>query len=273
MQNRGESPPASSLRDPAGTLVLDRIQQSKVSRIASVVSLLREHDQDLCEFLRRDEKGVHIIPYLAKLSDHLLRERDGMLFELNSLSRHVGHIKEIVSAQQGFATTSGFLESVSIRKLLEDAIALSGDGLKRHGISIRLKVAELPEVITDKHKVLQIVLNLLRNAKDAARDSSKPAKQIEVHVEPAGEGRFKIVVSDNGVGLASENLDRIFQHGFTTKKGGHGFGLHSGALAAKDLGGRLSVFSAGLDQGATFTLELPLKAPAAARSSPPLSSV
>jgi two-component system, NtrC family, sensor kinase len=257
----------------AATLVLERIQQSKVSRIASVVGLLQQHDGDLGEFLRTDEKGSHIIPYLAKLSAHLVRERDGMLVELNNLSRHVGHIKEIVSAQQGYATTSGFLETVAIRKLMEDAIALSSDGLKRRGISVHLEVAGLKEVVTDKHKVLQIMLNLLRNAKDAAWDSLKSLKQIDVRVEQAGEDRFRITVADNGVGLTSEHLQRIFQHGFSTKKGGHGFGLHSGALAAKDLGGSLSVFSAGPDQGATFTLELPLNAPAAARSNPPLSSV
>jgi signal transduction histidine kinase len=233
------------------------------------VNLLQQHDRDLSEFLTSDEKGARIVPYLAQLSDHLVRERDGMLEELNNLSHHVGHIKQIVSAQQSYATTSGFLETVSIRKLMEDAIALSSDGLKRHGISVHLEVDDLPEVVTDKHKVLQVVLNLLRNAKDATRDSTKSNKQIEVRAESAGEDRFRISVIDNGVGLTSENLARIFQHGFTTKKGGHGFGLHSGALAAKDLGGRLSVLSAGPGEGASFTLELPLNAPAATRSRHP----
>ena len=73
-----------------------------------------------------------------------------------------------------------------------------------------------------------------------------------------GCGRVKISVMDNGVGIPCENLTRIFRFGFTTRKNGHGFGLHSGALAAHELGGALRAHSDGLGQGATFTLELPL---------------
>jgi signal transduction histidine kinase len=69
-----------------------------------------------------------------------------------------------------------------------------------------------------------------------------------------------MTVSDNGVGIASENLTRIFNHGFTTRKDGHGFGLHSGALAAREMGGALWAQSDGPGKGATFTLELPLSA-------------
>jgi signal transduction histidine kinase len=74
-----------------------------------------------------------------------------------------------------------------------------------------------------------------------------------------GEGRIKISVHDNGVGISPENLARIFNHGFTTRKDGHGFGLHSGALAAKEMGGSLTVHSDGPGKGASFTLELPVQ--------------
>jgi signal transduction histidine kinase len=60
------------------------------------------------------------------------------------------------------------------------------------------------------------------------------------------------------VGIPAENLTRIFNHGFTTRKDRHGFGLHSGALAAAQLGGSLTVRSDGLGRGAAFILELPL---------------
>jgi signal transduction histidine kinase len=69
-----------------------------------------------------------------------------------------------------------------------------------------------------------------------------------------------IVVSDNGVGIAPETLVRVFEHGFTTKKDGHGFGLHGAALTAQELGGTLSAASEGPGRGATFTLDLPLGA-------------
>ncbi|MBS1828297.1 MAG: HAMP domain-containing protein [Acidobacteria bacterium] len=243
----------------ATTLVLEKIQQSRVQKLATVVGLLQQHEHSVAEFLQSDEKGRHVVPYLSKLSEHMLKERDSMLTELGNLSRHVGHIKEIVAAQQGYATTAGFVEKVSLRKLAEDAIALSIDGLDRHGIKIHSHIEDLPELLTDKHKVLQILLNLLRNAKDATKASGRQDKEIQLRIGQAETGGIRIQISDNGIGMRSEDLQRVFQHGFTTKSGGHGFGLHSGALAAKDLGGNLSVQSDGPGLGATFTLDLPLR--------------
>jgi len=72
----------------------------------------------------------------------------------------------------------------------------------------------------------------------------------------------RFIVEDNGVGIPAGNLIRIFQHGFTTRKDGHGFGLHSAANAAREMKGALTVHSDGPGRGATFTLELPAAPPA-----------
>ena len=111
----------------------------------------------------------------------------------------------------------------------------------------------------EKHKILQILVNLVRNAKYACDESGRPDRRLTVRVA-RGDGRVKISVVDNGVGIPPENLTRIFNRGFTTRNGGHGFGLHSSALAAGEMGGLLSVQSAGPGQGAAFTLELPCPA-------------
>src|SRR5436305_1035123 len=113
--------------------------------------------------------------------------------------------------------------------------------------------------MTDKHKVLQVLVNLIRNAKYACDDSKRVNRQIIIKISHAN-GRVSITITDNGIGIPAENLTRIFNHGFTTRKEGHGFGLHSGAIAAKELGGALSARSEGLGQGAAFTLELPCTA-------------
>ena len=109
----------------------------------------------------------------------------------------------------------------------------------------------------DKHKVLQILVNLVSNAKYACEASGSAQRRLTVSVNN-GHGRVKLTIADNGVGIAPENLTRIFNSGFTTRKQGHGLGLHSSAVAANDLGGSLTVTSPGLGSGATFTLELPL---------------
>jgi signal transduction histidine kinase len=115
----------------------------------------------------------------------------------------------------------------------------------------------LPAITTEKHKVFQILVNLLRNANAACDDSSNAGKQVTVRARRE-DGQVLIQVVDNGVGIPRENLDRIFNHGFTTKNDGHGFGLHSSANAAKEIGGWISVQSDGPGQGATFTLGLPV---------------
>jgi signal transduction histidine kinase len=181
-----------------------------------------------------------------------------MLSELAQLSHHVGHIKEIVAAQQSYATTAGFIEKVSIEKLIEDAIVISKDRMEKGGVTIHRHFEALPPLFTDKHKLLQIVLNLLWNAIDATKGLPVERQKIHVHLRRNGEDRLELSVSDQGIGMREETLTRIFQHGFTTKSGGHGFGLHSGALAAKAMGGRLTATSEGLDRGATFILDLPL---------------
>ncbi|HEX5747505.1 MAG TPA: ATP-binding protein [Archangium sp.] len=80
---------------------------------------------------------------------------------------------------------------------------------------------------------------------------------LTVKLERTTSGLVRIQVHDNGMGIAPEMLTRIFQYGFTTREEGHGFGLHSSALAAQELGGSLTVHSEGPGHGATFTLELP----------------
>ena len=188
-----------------------------------------------------------------------------MLRELELLTGHLGHIKEIVATQQNYAKVSGLIEVISLPDLVEDAIRIVEPGLSAHGIQLERDHKAVPPVAVDKHSVLQILLNLLRNAKQAVKDSDLEEKSIRVRIHRWAEDRVRIVVEDTGVGLPPENLTRIFSHGFTTRRDGHGFGLHSGANAARRMGGVLWAESDGLGCGATFTLELPLSARETAR--------
>ena len=178
--------------------------------------------------------------------------------EIAALSANIQHIKEVVSMQQSTAKTVGLTETLPVVDMVEDALRLNLGSLDRHSVKLVREYAPVPPIPVEKHKVLQILVNLIRNAKHACDDSSRNDKQLTLRVANS-DGTVKISVEDNGVGIVPENLTRIFGHGFTTRKEGHGFGLHSGALAAKELGGSLKAFSEGPGQGAIFTLELPLK--------------
>jgi signal transduction histidine kinase len=143
--------------------------------------------------------------------------------------------------------------------LIENALLMHRGALARHQVEVVCDFEKVPSITVDKHKVLQILINLIGNAKYAMDETEAAQKLLRVRLECLGENGIAISVSDNGVGIPSENLSRIFQHGFTTKKDGHGFGLHSSAIAARELGGSLIALSDGEGLGATFVLELPIE--------------
>jgi len=243
----------------SASLVTGHLKNSKVSSLEKVVALLREHESDLETFITSDPRGQKLSAYLAQLSAHLIGEQAATLKELDSLRENIEHIKEIVAMQQSFAKVSGVRETVDVRALVEDSLRMNASSLGRHGVELVREFEDVPPIEVEKHKVLQILVNLLRNAKHACDDSGRTDKRVTLRVAN-GDGRIRISVADNGVGIPAENLTRIFSHGFTTRKGGHGFGLHSGALAAKEMDGALTVHSDGPGQGSTFTLELPCQA-------------
>jgi PAS domain S-box-containing protein len=243
----------------SSTLLVDLLKRSKIGNVGRVAALMQGNAAHLGEFMIQDPKGRKIPAFLADLAKHLALEQVVALKELAGLHKNIEHIKEIVTMQQSYAKVSGVTQAMKVQDLIEEALRMNEGALARHGVQlVRDYKTDLPEITVDKHTVMQILINLMRNAKYACDDAAVFGdKQITVRASN-GEGRVKISVIDNGIGIPPENLTRIFSHGFTTRKGGHGFGLHSGALAAKGMGGSLTVHSDGPGQGATFTLELPV---------------
>jgi PAS domain S-box-containing protein len=246
----------------SSSLIEEKVRTSRVANVGKLAGLILEHEKDLGNFLTNDPKGKQLPGYIAGLAEHLAQERETILSEVNSLVNNIVHIKEIVAMQQSYARASGVFETLLPADLVEDALRMNLGAISRHNIKIIRDFGKVPAVTTDKHKVLQILVNLIRNAKYACDDSGRDDKQITVRVGNGG-GNVKISVIDNGIGIAPENLTRIFNHGFTTRKEGHGFGLHSGANAARELKGKLMVSSEGIGRGAAFVLELPAAAEAA----------
>ncbi|MCY1075395.1 sensor histidine kinase [Archangium lansingense] len=240
-------------------VVTDRLRGSRISKLVQATELLDQHAAELPAFLTTDPRGSMLPAYLGALSAQLVAERESLLTEMKALGESVEHIRSVVSMQQQHARYGGVVEQVTVPQLINDALRLSGGEFERLGIDVRREYAEVPPIEVDRHKLLQILLNLLSNARHALMDSTTPGKRLTIRVRPcAGGAQLRIEVEDNGVGIAPEYLTRMFSQGFTTKKTGHGFGLHISALAAQELHGRLSVVSAGPGQGATFTIELPL---------------
>src|ERR1035437_1256358 len=242
----------------SATLVVERLRRLKVDNLRRGTAMLREQNGRLAEFLTTDPKGKVIPEYLATVADQLASQQTKLIAQMNSVGQHIEHIKEIVAMQQSYAKVSGVCENLAAAGLVEDALRMNAAAFDRHHIEgVREFADNPPPVRVDRHKVLQILINLLRNAKYAMDAQSGHAKRLVVRVGMASPDRVKITIADNGVGIVPDHVTRIFNHGFTTKKDGHGFGLHSGANAAKEMGGTLTAHSDGPGKGAEFTLELP----------------
>jgi signal transduction histidine kinase len=205
------------------------------------------------------EKLDAAVQYLTAIADHLTTEQKALLAELVTLRSHVDHINRVVAMQNGYARTGGVQERTDLVKLVDEAVALGVPAPGRHAIQVEQHVPER-QVTIDRHRVLQILVNLLANARDSlsAQQTAGTTNELRVTVTvTADDGWLELRVDDTGGGIDPEKLTKIFHAGFTTKPKGHGYGLHSSALAAEQLGGTLRCSSAGLGHGASFVLRVP----------------
>ena len=246
----------NSVRTSA-TLAKERLAGLRLEQVGKVAAMLEEHQADLPTFLTQDERGRCVTPFLSRLGMHLQDDRREIDMLLDEVGKYTDHIGTIVKLQQGYARAPLVHEPVALVELLQDALRINATALERHEVQVELELTRLPPVVTDKHKVLMILVNLISNARYALDAAPPEERRLRVRLEGPTGDRVRIQVSDNGVGIEPGLLTRIFQHGFTTRQEGHGFGLHSSATAAQMLGGSLVAHSDGPGCGATFTLELP----------------
>jgi two-component system sensor histidine kinase ChiS len=241
-------------------LVSSQMRTSKAQGLGKVAQMLNEHINDLSEFLTRDNKGKLLPDYLLKLAEVVTAEQQGIIEELGQLTKGIDHIKTIVAAQQSYAVAVSVVETIPVSELIDDALRMSAGARVRQEVRVVKEIADLPLLSLDRHRVLLILMNLIRNANQALDGVVDRSPCITFRAALADGPVLRITVTDNGNGITPEHLTRIFSHGFTTRKEGHGFGLHSCALAAQEMGGSLTVHSDGAGQGATFSLDIPVDA-------------
>jgi PAS domain S-box-containing protein len=240
----------------SASLLAERVRRSKAPGISRLAALLQEQGQRAGQFIGEDERGKRIPEYLTALGEQLLTDQRATLNELALLRDNLEHINTAVATQQNYAKLCGVTETVAVIDLVEDSLRLNMGAFARHGVELKREFEDAPALNIDRHKALQILVNLIRNAKYACDESGRSDKLITLRIQN-GAHSVRISVIDNGVGIRAENMRHLFSHGFTTRRSDHGFGLHSGALAAQELGGTLRAESDGPGHGSTFVLELP----------------
>jgi signal transduction histidine kinase len=240
------------------SLLRDELRSSRVGNVKRIAELIGEQGPQLAAFLQTDPRGRAMPSYLAQLGEHLVAENAKLRTEAEAIASHVGHIGEIVAAQQTYARRGGLTEEVDVAELVNHAIALNFTTERE--VVVRRNYASVPRLTLDRHKLIQILGNLLSNARQALRDQPPGRKVLTIAVRSADPRSIEIEVEDSGVGISADVLPKLFTFGFTTKRDGHGFGLHASAILAQELGGELTGYSPGVGRGARFTLRLPATA-------------
>ena len=249
----------------SANMVRDNYSQSRLPSLRKLVDLITAQ-KDLPDFLRDDPRGKSVPDFLSGVVQRLEEEQASAQEEIQKLTEHVNHVKVVVAMQQSFAGVSGLEEPVCLFKMFADAEMLLSNSIYRHEIELVLDFEELPILMLERQRVLQVIVNLLKNAKDALTIGRMDDRRLTVRAGRQNEW-LKIEIEDNGVGIAQDDLTKIFSHGFTTKRNGHGFGLHSCANTIQEMGGNLTVKSDGLGLGATFTITVPYTEPSSEKPS------
>lgn len=245
----------------SASTVINLLGQSPVGDLGIIATMLREQGQDVGRFLTQDERGKQIPAYLGVLAESMKGNYGAVKKELESLCQNIDHIKHIVMSQQDLAKPTLVEEACVLTELMDQAFRINQTSLDKSGAKVVREYADLPAIVTDRHQVLQILVNLISNANAAmaARPALDHCLTLSVGRADDRSGFVRLVVRDTGIGIRPENLSNIFRQGFTTKKGGHGLGLHGAILSARSMGGTLTVQSDGEGKGAVFALELPEK--------------
>ncbi|MFT5285367.1 MAG: signal transduction histidine kinase [Planctomycetota bacterium] len=243
----------------SANLVARQAEQLPVDDLAAMRDVLTAHENDLGDFISNHEQGKHLLPFINELTDALFDGKHNILQELNGMNSGVEHIGELVRSQQGAAGRQGVMEPTKIAEHMDSALLICQQAGNGKHIEIVRDYGELPKLEVDRHKLMEIVVNLIKNAFKAMDDPHESPMTLKLSLSYSEDARLEIRIKDSGCGIAEENLARIFTHGFTTCDDGNGFGLHVSANSATEMKGSLKVESGGLGHGACFVLELPAK--------------
>lgn len=239
-------------------LMIENIQDEAGARLLNRIETLVEKNQHDPDYFAANDMGKRLPSALTEVSQILIDTRREAVHELQSFTRNIEFIGEILANQETFDQEHRPIEAVDINLLVEDALQMNGNLIRNGNIELIEDFETLPLVHLCKSDFLQIVSNLVKNACEAiAMNPADQEPRLTVRTTLQEQGWVALIIKDSGVGVEPEHLQKLFQYGFTTKPKGHGFGLHYCANVLKAMGGDIAVSSDGKGKGTTFTLLFP----------------
>ena len=237
----------------SASLIDETLQQSKISKLEQANSLLREHIDHFDEYLASDGNSKNLLNYYLLLEDPLKAEHQNIRKQTSRLIDKINLINEVISAQQTYAGASQYTDVTSLTEMIDSALALQAGSIEKHGLIVEKDFQATGTIIAQRSKLIHVLVNIFKNAKEAMENN--PINEKKILIKTWEDHRqIYLSISDNGPGIDPDYLDKIFTQGFTTKKNGHGFGLHSCANYISEMGGKIKVSNKENETGATFTI-------------------
>lgn len=238
-------------------LLAERLKKSRMDKLCQATQLLKENLPANPDFFVNDKRGQVLPGYLSDLSAYLRDEENRLNASVSDMIERIEHIRDMIMLQQSHSTVRTLWEPLDLATVMEDALRLEMDvHIAHQQIKVERHYADMPPMYSARGLLLQILVNLLANACQAMSDKPANERRLTLRIVPQPNERVRILVEDTGCGIHPRHLTSIFTQGFTTKKEGHGFGLHHACLLAQDLGGTLRAESDGLGKGARFILDI-----------------
>ncbi len=241
-------------------LINYQLREFHVDDVGRVADMLEAHADNVGWYLTQDLKGKKIPHFLGQLSQELRHTHLNTLTELTTLNYYLEQLDYLLTAGQSPERAGGFKDTVHFAGVMDEAVIPHQGELDRMGIAVVRDYHAVGEGILEVSKLSPILVNLIRNAMNAMRDGTGQAPRLILHVLscPDRDGFVRLQVEDTGYGISSDGLTRVFLPQSPGSPSNLLPDLHTSALAAKDLGGSLRVWSDGPNQGAIFTLDLPV---------------
>lgn len=238
--------------------VSEILNTTKLDGFIEATQLLTEHQDNLYEFFTNDYRGKVLINYYIELSKILKQENDQMKEESKIMHEKIELIKTAISIQQNYAHSQDLSEPIELSMLLDESIKIMSPICKKNRIKIEISILinQNFTVIAPRIKLLNIIINLLKNAIEAIISAKKESDRYIKIVVEGNNGNTEIKIRDNGIGISEENMKHIFEYGFSTKTDGHGFGLHFCANAVKEMGWKLKAQNNSPESGAEFIITI-----------------
>ena len=235
------------------------LEIGNVSKLEKANQLLESNITKIGDYLTNDDKGKKLPKFYMKLGGSLRKEHNDLWREMESLADKSSMMRDVIQTQQQYAKSQFYEEALSIEGLVEDAVKLHQLSFAKENIQVKVDIDPLLTAMGQKSKLLQVITNLLINAKQALEQAGKSIANKCISITGVQEDDYIVLsIRDNGVGIVSYNIEKIFVHGFTTKNTGHGFGLHTSANAMTEMNGMLIAQSDGENQGACFIIKIPV---------------